>query len=298
MIGQIFNIIGPIATIVFIGYLIGRSSVGLHSRTLSTLVILVATPALIFHTLISMHVGADDFGTMALAAVLCVIIAGILGFLGLMAFRGSQRTFLPSLMMPNSGNMGLPLVVLAFGDHGMQLGVSYFFVIALAQYSIGLSISAGCLQLKQMARQPLVYSVALVLLVTFFDIPVPQMVMSTTEILGGLMIPAMLILLGSSLASLTVSDMRPALAVAIGRLVIGLISSLVVIYFMGLTGVEAGSVFLLASMPTAIVTFVFAERYRDDSAQVAGAVVVSTLLTLALLPVLIWIALWMAANGL
>ena len=53
-------------------------------------------------------------------------------------------------------------------------------------------------------------------------------------------------------------------------------------------------VFLLAVMPTAIVTYVFAERYRPDGQKVAGAVVASTLFTFALLPALIWLTYWIA----
>lgn len=291
MLMQMVDILGPIIAITLIGYLMGRSKVGLETRSLSTVVINVATPALIFHTLTSLRVTPETIETMAGAALLCVSISGLLGLVGLKLAHGSVRSFLPPLMLPNSGNMGLPLVVLAFGQEGLKLGVAYFFVVALMQYSLGLSIYAGTLRLSMLLRQPLIYSVAAVLLVTWTGLAVPKILLSTTEILGGMMIPAMLMLLGVSLATLEVSDLRPALMVAIGRLVLGLVSACLVIWVLDLRGVTAGTVFLLATMPTAIVSYVFAERYQHNARQVAGTVVVSTLLTLICLPGLVWLAL-------
>ena len=108
------------------------------------------------------------------------------------------------------------------------------------------------------------------------------------------MIPVMLILLGTSLATLKVADLKPAAIIAFGRLGSGIISALIVIQLLSLTGVAAGSVFLLATMPSAIITHVLAQRFRPNPEQVAGAVIVSTLLTFACLPVLLWAALQMA----
>lgn len=275
----------------------GRSSIGLDTRTLSTVVLMVATPALIFHTLTSLHVTPETIGTMASAALLCVTLAGLMGLAVLKLSGAPVRSYLPPLMLPNSGNMGLPLVVLAFGPEGLQLGVAYFFVVALVQNSLGLSIYAGSMRISVLKKQPVIYAVAAVLLVTWTGIPVPQIVLTTTDILSGLMIPAMLMLLGVALATLRVSDLRPALLVALGRLVLGVVSSLLVIMLLGLEGTAAGTVFLMATMPTAISSYVFAERFQHNPRPVAGSVVVSTLLTFACLPGLLWLALAITRGG-
>ena len=294
---ELANILGPITIITLIGYLLGRSSVGLETRTLGTIVILVATPSLIFHTLVSMQVSLQTLGQMAVAALLALAISGVVAWLILRMANASQRAFLPSLTFPNSGNMGLALVLLTFGDDGMRLGMSYFFVVSLFQHSVGFSIAAGSVDFRHLVRQPLLYAVALVLLVAILGLQVPQMILTTTEMLGGMMIPAMLILLGSSLATLSVADLRPALGIAISRLAIGIASAVLVIWALGLGGVVAGSVFLLATMPTAIVNYIYADRYGPHGAVVSGAVVVSTLLTFLALPALIWVAIWIANYG-
>jgi predicted permease len=288
---QIFNVISPIFAITLIGYALGRSETQIDSRTISSLVLLIATPSLVFSTLTSLQVDTGVLAIMALSAVLCVTVAALAAMVVLYLLGMSFRTFLPCLMLPNSGNIGLPVVLLAFGDRGLVLGISYFFVIALLQYTVGVAIASGQYSPRDLARQPLVYSILLVGIVLVSGIEVPPVIASTTELLGGMMIPAMLILLGTSLARLSVSDLKPALIIAAARLLIGIPTGLIVIRLLGLSGTEAGTVFLLASMPTAIVNYVFAERYRPDAAQVAGAVVVSTMLTFAALPVILWVTL-------
>lgn len=291
---QMIEIMGPITIIVLIGFLMGRSSVGFETRSLSSVIILVATPSLIFHTLTSLHVRPDTLQVMSGAALLCIALAGVMGVVALRAVGRPLRSFLPPLMLPNSGNLGLPLVLLAFGPEGFQLGVAYFFVVSLVQHSVGMSLYAGSVKLAVMLRQPLLYAVAAVLVVTWTNLTVPTVILTTTEMLGGMMIPSMLVLLGASLATLQVSDLRPALFIAFARLGIGIVSALIVIWVFDFEGIRAGTVFLLASMPTAIVNYVYAERYQQNPRQVAGSIVVSTLLTFLCLPALIWAALTIA----
>lgn len=294
MLMQMLNVLGPITIITMIGYLMGRSRVGLETRSLSRLVIMVATPSMIFFTLTSLHVAPATIQVMSGAALLCMAIAGVCALVVLLGLGQSVRSFLPPLMLPNSGNLGLPLVLLAFGPEGLQLGVAYFFVVSLVQHTFGLSVYSGSLKLGLLARQPLIYAVAAVVIVTWSGIEVPSIILTTTEMLGGMMIPAMLILLGASLATLQVSDLGPAVVIAVARLIIGVGSALVVIWALGFTGTMAGVVFLLASMPTAIVNYVLAERYAHNPRQVAGAIVASTVLTFLCLPVLLWVALQIA----
>ncbi|GAB5445311.1 MAG: AEC family transporter [Gymnodinialimonas sp.] len=294
MLMQMVNVLAPVAIITLIGYLMGRSKVGLETRSLSTLVIMVATPSLIFHTLTSLHVAPATIQVMSGAALFCMAVAGVMALVLLLGLGKSVRSFLPPLMLPNSGNLGLPLVLLAFGPEGLQLGIAYFFVVSLVQHTFGLSVYSGSLKLGLLARQPLIYAVAAVIVVTWTGIQVPPVIATTAEMLGGMMIPAMLILLGASLATLGVSDMGPAVLIAVSRLVIGVASALFVIWVLDFSGVMAGVVFLLASMPTAIVNYVLAERYNHNPRQVAGAIVASTVLTFACLPAMLWVALQIA----
>lgn len=287
---QIFDTVIPIFIITFVGYLFGRSKFEIHVTTLGTVVIMTALPALIFSSLTTMDLSIERLNEVFLAAIVCMVVSAILSFGVVKLFGLSVRTFLPSLMFPNSGNLGLPLAYLAFGDLGLTLAIAYFVVVAFLQHTVGMTIASGKYNLGSLGRQPLIYSIVGVLIVLGFDLTVPTFIISTTEMLGGMMIPGMLILLGNSLASLRISDAGPAIIVAVSRLLIGVTAALAVVWVLDLSGPLAGVVFLLSSMPTAIVPYIYAQRYRPDPEKIAGAIVVSTLLTFALFPALIKVA--------
>ncbi len=287
---EIFEVITPILLITLIGYFFGRSKVELHSATLSTTVIMVAMPSLVFSSLTSLDMTLQRlFGVLG-AAALCMTLSFALSYIVVRALGFSVRTFLPSLLFPNSGNMGLPLVFIAFGDVGLSLAVAYFVLISLTQHTVGVAIASGQYSIGSLLRQPLIYAVFAVFGVMLTRVTVPTIVATTTELLGGMMIPAMLILLGNSLAKLKVSDFMPAFAIAVGRLVIGASAAIATIWLLGLTGMLAGVVFMLSTMPAAVMSYVYAERFQRDPEKIAGAVVLSTVLTFAALPGVIWIA--------
>ena len=204
---QIFNVVGPVFIMTFVGFILARRFPELDSRTLSTCVLMVATPALVFSTLTSLEVTASSLAKMAFAAALAAGVAGLVAWAILLLIRFPVATFLPSLMLPNSGNIGLPVVLLAFGEAGLALAISYFFVVALLQYTVGAAIASGQYRLGELVRQPLVWSILAVLLVMATGVQVPRVIETSTAILGGMMVPAMLILLGTSLSRLKVADL-------------------------------------------------------------------------------------------
>lgn len=59
------------------------------------------------------------------------------------------------------------------------------------------------------------------------------------------------------------------------------------IWLLELEGIAAGVLFLQASMPVAVFNFVFADRFNRDPEKVAAAVLASTLITMAALPLLV-----------
>ena len=119
------------------------------------------------------------------------------------------------------------------------------------------------------------------------DLSVPRWLANTTEILGGLLIPGMLLMLGASLARLGITRLPKVFTLALLRLLLGIGASFAVIQLFDLQGMAAGVMFLQGTMPVAVFNFVFAERYEREPDQVAALVLVSTLLALATLPFLV-----------
>jgi predicted permease len=117
---------------------------------------------------------------------------------------------------------------------------------------------------------------------------VPEWVNNATRLLGGITIPLLLITLGFSLARLKVANLGTSLFLALVRLAIGLAVGHAVVEILGLEGIARGVVILQAAMPNAVFNYLFAKQYDAEPEGVAGMVVVSTLLTFATLPLLLW----------
>ncbi len=296
IITALFEVLTPILLIVLIGYWLQKSTGMIDTASTSRLIMLVGTPALVFSTLTTTQLPTQTLLNMSLGAACVCTLAISFAFLALKLLGHPIRTYLPAMTMPNSGNLGLPLVLLAFGDDGLAQGVAFYFVIAIVQYVLMPIIVAGAFSIMKVVKEPLIWAVGASMFFRFTDAAVPQFIDDTTKILGGMMIPVMLILLGVAIAQLGFKDLKTASQLALGRLVIGVGAGLATISFLGSSGVEAGTIFLLAAMPSAVVTYVIAARFDQEPQKVAGLVVVSTLLTLICLPVLLWTALWMSGG--
>lgn len=296
MFAKIFTVIAPVFTVVGVGYLWAHLNQKFDAETLTNLVLKLATPCLIFSSLTRLDISLATVGTMALAATLGLIIAAAVGWAVLKYLKLPYSSYLPSLMHANSGNIGLPLVLMAFGEEGLAMGVSYFIVNSISQYSIGYGISAGAFSFGRLLQQPLNYAIVVSLLVLGFNLPVPEWISNTTELLGGLVIPALLLVLGHSLAQLKITDLKLSFKLAIVRLVLGVSMGFLIVWGLKLEGAQAGVVFLMFTMPVAVFNVVFAKHFNRSPEKVAGLVVLSTLLVFAFLPLFVWIALRLAGQ--
>ena len=294
---QIATVIAPVFIVTGIGYLWIRRGLSFDNETIGNLVMMVGTPCLVFSTLTSIDIDLRTFAQMVLASVSIIGSCLVLGWLLLKLTHLPVNTYLPALIHPNTGNMGLPLVLLAFGEPGLALGISYFFVNSVSQYTLGMGISSGFFHPSQLLKQPIIWAVLLVFIVRGTAFTVPVWIASTTEILGGLVIPAMLLMLGTALARLHLVDLRQNMVIALGRLGFGLATGLFAIWAFDLNGTIAGVVFLQAAMPVAVFNFIFAERFNRNPEKVAAVILLSTLISFATLPLLVGFALQIANQG-
>jgi predicted permease len=115
----------------------------------------------------------------------------------------------------------------------------------------------------------------------------PDWLINTTGLLGGITIPLMLITLGVSLASLKVSEWKYSLLFSTVRVVGGFVVAVMVAHWLGLEGVERGVLILQSSMPVAVFNYLLALKYQQEPGEVAGMVVLSTLLAFILLPFIV-----------
>ncbi|GGK35672.1 AEC family transporter [Salinarimonas ramus] len=295
MILEILATVAPVLAIIAIGFAWARLGLPFDSPTIGSLVLRIGTPCLIFSTLTTAEVSPAAVGAIALAAACVIAVATLVGIVVLRIAGLPLHTWLMTAMFGNTGNMGLPLCAMVFGPDGLTFGIVVFLVTSISQNTLGLVVSAGRVEVASLVRQPVVWASAVSVALLVADLRAPTWIERTTTLVGGIVIPSMLLLLGVSLAKMKVADLRIASGMAVLRLSAGAVGALATIAALGLEGAQAGVVFVMATMPAAIVSVIFAERFGRSPERIAGVIVVSTLGTLAALPVIVFVALRIAA---
>ncbi|MEH6476682.1 MAG: AEC family transporter [Sneathiella sp.] len=283
----LFNIIAPVVFCAGLGFFWSKRGYAFHMETISGLVTNVGAPMLIFTTLVQLKMSLSDFLEFGLMAFYALASFFVLGFIILKILRLKVRDYIPTIVFPNVGNMGTPLCFFAFGEAGLTLALAFFAIYAILQFTVGVWIASGTGSLTQVLKTPLVYAVGIALFLKVSDIAVPKWVIGTTDLLGGFTIPLMLIALGVSLSSLSVKHLKLAFLLSILRLGVGFSVGLGLATLFNLEGVERGVLILECSMPVAVFNYLIALRYDRPYGQIAGTILVSTLLTFVSLPLLL-----------
>lgn len=287
LFSDITAVMAPVFLIAALGFGWARAGLPYDGAFITTLMINVATPCLVFSTLLRLRFEAAELTLIATASLACLVLTATVAFAVLRATGMPLRIYLPALIFPNSGNMGMPLCLFAFGDKGLGLAVVFFAVLAVAQFTLGPAIAAGRLDLRQMARTPLIYAVALALVMQALGLGLPRWAANTTTLLGDCAVPIMLLSLGVALARLRIAGMGRALAMSVLRLGLGFTVGLAVAEAMGLEGTMRGVIMLESAMPVAVFNYLWAVRYDTAPEEVAGMVLGSTVLSFVTLPLLL-----------
>lgn len=287
MLADLFSVLAPVFVTAGIGFAWIKAGRTLDTNQFTPIIVFVGSPCLVFSTLMESGVDIGLLGQIAGIAILAHAAALTMGFLALKAGGYPLRAFLPSLMLPNTGNMGLPLCLFAFGDIGLALGIAYFTISALLQFTVGISIAAGGMSVKRALSTPHIYVVSLAVLLLWTGTNLPEWVSNTVHLIGQFTIPLMLLFLGVSLARLTVQGVGRAVILSVVRIGGGLAVGVLLVWAFGLTGPAAGVVLIQSSMPVAVFNYLFAQYYDNSPAEVAGLVVVSTAISFATLPFLL-----------
>ncbi len=282
--GILLDVVGPVFVIALVGYAWARSGKGFDSSFIALLVNAVSTPCLVIDTLTASGLAPSAVGEIAVAAALCLTLAGLAGW-GLVRAMGQPvPTYLPSLIWSNGGNMGLPLCLFAFGERGLGLAIGYFAVSSVSNYTVGQAIAAGGISFREVLRMPMTWAILLALTLMATGLHLPIVAQRAVHLLGSITVPLMLLSLGHALASLSIASFGRSTMFASMRLFGGFAIGWLVAWGLGLDAAARGVVVIQSSMPAAVLSYLFASRFNNDPQEVAGIVVISTVMSVVTLP--------------
>lgn len=292
MLLDILDITVPVLLILGLGSALYILKIHFDSKTIGILIIKIATPCLTFTTLVKTDFTLAELSQSGLAALLVMALVAAFSF-PFIRFQGDRLgPYMSCLLHPNSGNLPLPLCLLAFGEAGLALAFPYFVVISVSQNTFGYAMITGTLKWKELLFHPIVISVTAALIVKIADVPIPEMILTTTSYLGYTAIPLPLLLLGYALPQISAGNLKKGIIYAFARLLFGSLAGLSAIYVLGLSGMIAGVVMIMACMPVALLNFIIAVERDVEPYTIGGMVIISSLTMITLIPVLVWLVLW------
>ena len=134
MFSLVFTVMAPVIVSVAIGFYWRKQQYDFCMETISRLVMSIGAPALILSSMVKVRLSWHDLAIMVLATLMVVIItSGVT--IGLLKWaQRDLRTFFNSGVFVNTGNLGLPLCLLAFGDKGLALALIFFMTMSVLHF--------------------------------------------------------------------------------------------------------------------------------------------------------------------
>lgn len=299
MLTPLFTIILPVFGLIFAGYACRKlNKLGVSAASeLNRFVIYLALPALLFDIMArTPWTSLDQPAFIAAFGIGSAVVFSATLVVRLLQARPLADASIDGLnaAYPNSGFIGLPLCLLAFGDAslapaviGMIMTVCVLFAIAIVLIELGLQSEKHPWTTlvnvaKSLAKNPLLVAPLAGALVSGAGVQVPQGVEALLKLLGNAASPCALVALGLFLGAKTgAHDKRTIGALVMLKLVAQpLLTWWLAFHVFDLPPLWAKTAVILSALPTGTGPFMLAEFYRREGGVTSNTILVSTVCSL------------------
>jgi len=290
---QLFNILFPVFSVILAGYLYRRwVNVDLSAANRMNLDVFI--PALLIDVLAQKNFDVYSYRWVALACLLGLLLSGVFAWLIGRKLDLLPAMFVPSMMFNNSGNMGLPLAVLAFGEGSLGVAVILFLVSNIVHSTLGLVIVGGRVSWWKLLTVPLNIAMFIGLVISLSHWQMPAVIHQPINLLGQIAVPLMLVSLGVRMNDVDLNHWRIGLIGGFVRPFVGVLSAAIVMFFVPLQAEQKAQLLLFSALPPAVLNYMFAEKYDQQPTEVASMVILGNALSIITLSVML---LYLRATG-
>ena len=290
---KLLDVIIPVFSLIGVGYYIGRKEPKFDTSFITKFAANFGSPALAFYAITSTGISLNLFVDYFFYTMLAVSCFAVIGVILLIIQKRDFVSELPPLLLPNCGNMGLPICLFAYGKVGMGIASAISALIIMSHFTIGIFLASKKISFKVLLKSPPVYGVIIAVGFLYFEIQPPKFLENTALLLAYCTITLILMSLGIALTKLKVISLTNAIVSSFARLVLGPLVGLFLIYFFELKDFAAGVLFIQCSMPSAILTYLVGSMYSNKTVvnNIASTIVVSTIASFFTIPIIVFIAL-------
>ena len=289
---KIFEVIFPVFFVIGVGYYIGKKNPKFDTNFITNFAGNIGTPAMIFYTVTTTGITLSIFTDYFMYAVIMIGGFAIIGLILLVLLKKDLSMELPPLILPNTGNMGVPICLFAYGTKGLGVASAIASVIILFHFTLGVFLAKKKFSLDILLKSPPVYAIIISVLFLLFDIKTPLFLENTTFLLTYATIFLVLMSLGIALTRFKFS-LKDSILPSLWRVILGPVVAFIVIYNFNLSGFAAGVLLIQSAMPSAILNYLVGSIYSPKKIvdSIASTIVISTLMSLITIPVVVFFAL-------
>ena len=290
---KLFEILFPVFFVVAVGYYIGKKNPKINTDFITDLSAKIGAPAIVFYAITTTGISFDIFLSYFWYSFLAIIGFSIVGLIFLFFLKKDLIRELPPFILPNTGNMGLPICLFAYGSQGLGVAATISSLVILFHFTLGVFLADKKFNFEVIIKSPSFYAIIVSVFFLYFKIDPPSFLVNTTMLITYATIFLILMSLGIALTRLKVFSFNSALVSSIARIVIGPIIAFIIIKYFNLSGFAAGVLLIQSAMPSAVLTYLVGSIYSPKKIvdSIASMIVVSTLLSFITIPIIVFISL-------
>ena len=291
---KLFEVLFPVFFVVGIGYYLGKTNPKIDTTFITSFAANIGTPAMVIYAITSTGINFEIFRDYFWYYLLAIALFALVGIFTLYLLKTKDIVReLPPLIFPNTGNMGLPICMFAYGSKGLGVSASITSLIILCHFTLGVFLADRKFNLNVILKNPPFYAIIFSATMLFYGIKMPVFVVNTTEWLMYVTIFLILMSLGIALTRLKVFSLSNALISSFTRMIIGPAIGFLLIFIFDLKGFAAGVLLIQCSMPSAVLNYLVGSIYSPKKIvdNIASTIVVSTLISFVTIPIVVYIAL-------
>ena len=287
---KLIDVLFPVFFVIGIGYYLGKKNPNINTDFITTFAGNVGTPAMIFYTITTTGVTLNVFTEYFIYALIIIGGFSLVGILFLLILKKDFISELPPLILPNTGNMGIPICLFAYGTAGLGVASAIASVVILLHFTLGVLLAKKSFSLEILIKNMPIYGIIVSVIFLYFEWDVPGYLENTTFLLTYATIFLVLMSLGIALSRLKVVSWTHASILGAVRVIIGPIIGFGLIKFLNLNGFAAGVLLIQSCMPSAVLTYLVGSMYSEKKVvdSVASVIVTSTIMSFVTIPIVVF----------
>ncbi len=291
LIYRILAIIFPIFSIVALGYVYARAHRNADMATGNRINMALFTPALIFDTLSASDYAIAEYFDLTFAGTAVVLGSGLIAWPIARLFNYDWKTFVPPMMFNNCGNMGVPLMLLAFGEAALPAAIILFVLSNFLHFLLGQQLITQQWSVAKVILNPMILATLAGVLVSVLGIPLAETLRVPIHMVGQIAIPLMLFSLGVRMLDIDFRDWQIGVLASLVCPLSGLVIALLLLQVVNLDSQQASILILFSVLPPAVLNYMIAERYLQEPQRVASIVLIGNFASIAVIPISLWFVL-------